>query len=221
MKLLVVLCALYVSLSPIYGASSFEVSNVKIDEKVVAITFDDGPTEEFSGKILNILDFFDCKGTFFFIGSRVSKYPEITKKAHAMGHEIGNHSFNHEDFSQLKSSQIKKDIGLSQSVFKDVLGSYPSLIRPPYGSYQTSQLKNMKPYFKHLVKWNIDPRDWEASNDKERIKKHILDEVRPGAIILLHENSKTLSMLPFLILELEKRGYRFVTVSELIGMGKN
>jgi len=220
-KKLIVLSLILSLISPIYAKRSFEISHVKTKEKVVALTFDDGPTEEYSGKILNIMDFFGYKGTFFYLGSKVQKYPATAKRTLSMKHEIGNHSYNHEDFSQLKSSQIKKDIGLSQSVFKEVLGIYPSLIRPPYGSYKKSQLKNMKPYFKHLVKWNIDPRDWDASKDKTSIKEHILDEVRPGAIILLHENSKTLSMLPFLILELEKKGYTFVTVSELIELGEN
>ena len=221
MKKLGLLLSFLILLSPILAAKSFVVSQVKTKEKVVALTFDDGPTKEFSGKILNILDFFDYKGTFFYTGAQVKKKPEIAKQTFSLGHEIGNHSYAHEDFAQMKSSQLKKDIGTSQSVFKEKLGFYPSLIRPPYGSYKKSQLRNMKPYFKHLVKWNIEPRDWDTQNDQDSIRTHILNEVKPVSIILLHENERTLSMLPFLILELEKKGYSFVTVSELIQNRKN
>jgi peptidoglycan/xylan/chitin deacetylase (PgdA/CDA1 family) len=217
----VVFLLLFFCLNPLKASSSFELNSVKTDKKVIALTFDDGPKLEYAGKVLNVLDFFQIKGTFFYLGLQVKKHPNLAKKAHSLGHEIGNHSFSHEDYTQLKSSRIKKDIRTSQATFKEALGFYPNLIRPPYGSYKKSHLKLMKPHFKHLVKWNIDPRDWSSKNDQNKIKQHILDEVRPGSIILLHENERTLSMLPYLIMELQKKGYSFVTVSELISMGKN
>ena len=218
MRLLVLFCCL---LTPLYATQSFVVTHVKTDARIIAITFDDGPTTEYGTKILNILDFFESKGTFFYVGKRLRDHPEIAIKTRDKGHEIGNHSYSHEDYSQMKSKSIKKDIGASQGVFREKLGFYPSLFRPPYGSFKGSQIRHMKPYFRHLIKWSIDPRDWDQGMDKAQIKAHILSEARPGAIILLHENEKTLRMLPFLLLELEKKGYTFVTVSELISKAKN
>jgi peptidoglycan-N-acetylglucosamine deacetylase len=203
-------------ISPSLQADDYIVKAFKTDKKEIALTFDDGPKKNIHKKILVTLNFFQIKASFFYLGTQIYKHPDLVLKASTYGHTLGNHSYSHTDVTTLKKKGIQKEISESQKVFYDVLGEYPQYFRAPYGSIKKSQLKWFRPYFKKIVKWNIDPRDWSETVTDQEILNYIAENVTPGSIILLHENKKTLKVLPQIIIMLKKKGYTFVTIAEAL-----
>ncbi len=210
------LFVLLLCLSQAVFSVEYTLRTFETNKKEVALTFDDGPKETIHPKILVTLDFFNIKASFFFIGSQMYEHPKLVLKAAKAHHTLGNHSYSHNDFSSLEKKDILEEISESQKIFHDILGEYPSYFRAPYGSLKPSQVKWIKPHFKHIINWNIDPEDWRETNSSEDILAHILKNVIPGSIILLHENQKSLEMLPQLIMQLEKQGYTFVSLAEAL-----
>ncbi|MBT3260844.1 polysaccharide deacetylase family protein [bacterium] len=191
--------------------------NVETPEKVIALTFDDGPNKFYTEKILAILDREKVKATFFLVGKNIKEHPQIARKIKTKGHELGNHSLNHFDYSLMNNQEIIKDILLSQHIFFKYLDEFPLFFRPPYGKIKTANHKIFKNYFYKIVKWNIDPKDWWPGTNKQMISNIIFKHLKPGSIIIMHDNNmNTLKALPQIINKARKRGFQFVTVSDLI-----
>lgn len=182
------------------------------DLKQVAFTFDDGPHPENTEKILEILDEYDAKATFFVLGNSVDYYPQIVKKAYLAGHEIGNHSWNHPNLVNLPFESIRKEIFDTDEVIKKATGEAPKLYRPPYGSHnQTVDEAAGKP----PILWDVDTLDWQ-NHDPQAILTNVKNQTKDGSIILMHDiHNETVEGFRLSIEYLDSLGYEFVTVSEL------
>ncbi|TRM11412.1 polysaccharide deacetylase family protein [Lentibacillus cibarius] len=185
------------------------------DGKYVALTFDDGPHPEVTPRILDTLKKHDAKATFFMLGSQVEYYPEIANKVEEAGHEIGNHTMNHQDLTTLGLPEIKKEVQNSSHIIENATGQTPSLLRPPYGAWNDNVKQVAKQMGRPMIMWSVDSLDWKSLNAKA-VNKKVMANVAPGSIVLLHDiNSSTADALPRLLTSLEQQGYQMVTVSQL------
>ena len=208
----------------------------KTSEKVVALTFDDGPNEPYTSQILDILNRYGVKATFFVIGSNVETYPETTRRIIADGYVLGNHSYSHRANHALSENRYTdKDIELAQEAIFNVTGVKPHIYRPPHGKKSPWELHYLKDAGLVEVTWSTAAN--EAHDDlifgkpvPEEVIQHIVSTVKPGRIILLHDGygtehgnvnsdkSLTVKVLPSIIEELQEQGYKFVTVPELLNL---
>jgi peptidoglycan-N-acetylglucosamine deacetylase len=218
MKLFFIICLLLQSICFANESEFFPLfSHIQTDEFIVALTFDDGPHPLYTAEILDILNDYNVKATFFLVGYNVRLYDEIVLDIAGNHHDIGNHSYTHEAYSQMEDEDILIDLARSQKLFKETLGYYPRYFRPPFGRLKESQATLISPYFEKLVKWSLDPKDWEKGAKSGSILVSILKDVKPGSIILLHSDKReTVKMLPSLLENLLHRGVQFATISELI-----
>ena len=181
------------------------------NSKVVALTFDDGPSKH-TNKILNTLERENARATFFVVGNKASFYQELLLKMVAGGNEIGNHSYSHKLLTRLSSEEFKKDIDKTQSIIFETTGYTPRTIRPTYGGYSDKLMSNTD---LKLTLWDVDSSDWRYKSEN-RIVKNVLNYVEDGDIILMHDTfARTASSVEKIIKALKKEGYIFVTVSEL------
>ncbi len=197
---------------------SFTVSNV-VTEKYAALTFDDGPHPVYTAIILKILYENDARATFFAVGENAERYPELLRAEYDLGHDIGNHTYSHLKMTEKNAGKIAEDIKRADKVIYDILGFTPSLFRPPerkHGEYLDSLIKKMK---KTEVFWTVDTRDW-AHTEKEKIAENIKANIKDGAVILFHDYVSPPSPTPEVLSEilpyLKAKGYKFVTVTELM-----
>lgn len=194
--------------------------------KVIALTFDDGPHPRFTPQILDILEEFNAKATFFLLGKHVKHYANVVNQIVEAGHEIGNHTYSHIDITRSSYEKIKKEFEDTQAIIYEASGVIPKIFRPPYGFLNNSIAEITYEAGCKIILWtpNQDPMDWNSPG-KEVIVKHILNHIDNGNIILLHDyvieqNNQTIEALRSLLPELTKQGYRFVTVSELIELSE-
>lgn len=193
------------------------------DEKMIALTFDDGPDEDFTPQILDILKKYDVKATFFVVGEKVGWNPELLKREYEEGHEIGNHTFTHINVSKRGYAEIDKEINDTQKAIKNVIGKEPKLFRPPYRAISKDMCSIVKSKDMNIILWsNLDPRDW-SNPGVYYIVNTITSKVENGNIVLLHDynnlrnsKSQTIQALDVVIPRLKEMGYKFVTVSQLI-----
>lgn len=180
-------------------------------KKSIALTFDDGPTK-YTKKIIQTLEKYDANATFFIIGNKVEIYKDTLLLMLKNGNEIGNHSYNHKWLTKLDDEEVIYQIKKTQNIIKEKLNYEPKIIRFPYGA-SNNKIKNLTTL--EIVKWTLDPQDWHAKSSKY-IANNIIDSVKDGDIIILHDSSKkTLDSLEIFIPKLISQGYNFVTVSEL------
>lgn len=198
------------------------------EEKLIALTFDDGPDKDFTPQVLDILKENNVKATFFVVGEMVSWSPEILKREYEEGHEIGNHTFTHINVAKRSYSEINKEIKQTQEAIKKVIGKEPSLFRPPYRAISRDMCTIAKDKNMNIVLWsNLDPRDW-SNPGVNYIVETIMNKVQNGTIILLHDynntrnsTTQTIQALKVVVPKLKAQGYKFVTVSELIEQMNN
>ena len=195
---------------------NFKKNTINEEDKVVALTFDDGPSK-YTKDILDILKKYDACGTFFLIGNKVSFYGDILREMLSEGNEIGNHSYDHKYLTRLSEEEVKDEINKTQDEIKRVTGYTPTLFRPTYGGYNNT----LKSYIDlTFVLWDADSRDWSVKST-EGIMYNVFKDVKSGSIILFHDNHEySVNALPSVIKELKKQGYKFVTVSELLELKK-
>ncbi|WP_169735789.1 polysaccharide deacetylase family protein [Clostridium lundense] len=187
-------------------------------EKMVALTFDDGPDNNITSKIVKTLTQYNVKGNFFFIGEQVRKYPFVVEKAYNEGNLVASHSNNHVQLDKLSADEIKNEISKGEEEIFKVIGKRPKLIRPPYGTIDTKVIEAVKNSGDKIVLWSIDTLDW-SQRERKNITKNIIDNLRPGEIILMHSNedkSETLKALPDIISGIKEKGYQIVTLDKLL-----
>lgn len=191
-------------------------------KKDIALTFDDGPSEKATEEILDLLKEYNAKATFFVIGHRVKEFPDIIKREIAEGHEVANHTYHHVFFTKgVKPSTVKKEIVSTEDSLIKLTGRKPMLFRPPGGYYneQTVEIAKKLGYTTILWSWHQDTEDWRSPG-VGFITRKVLKNARNGDIVLLHDyvtgNIHTVKALRVILPELARRGFRFVTVSELI-----
>ncbi|QEZ69940.1 polysaccharide deacetylase family protein [Paraclostridium bifermentans] len=192
-------------------------------KKVIALTFDDGPDEDFTPQILDILKKNNAKATFFVVGQKVGWNPEIVKRAFDEGHEIGNHTFTHINVCNNSPEKLNSEIIKTQEIIKKVTGKEPTWFRPPYRAINESLFNLMKSKDMKVVLWSdFDARDW-SNPGVGNIISTIEKNAKNGSIVLLHDynsirndKSQTIKALECIIPELQKQGYEFVTISDLV-----
>ena len=184
------------------------------DRKMVVLTFDDGPNPVHTNAILDILEKYDARATFFDLGYLVEKYPDVVKREAALGCEVASHSYGHDNFNKLSAAQITADVQRMEAIFQKVLGKSPASFRPPYGNCNES-VKSLIPLPIYL--WSVDTLDWKSRNANS-----IVNEVKKcsdldGKVILMHSiYSSTAEATAILVPYLQEQGYELVTVSELV-----
>lgn len=182
------------------------------DGPMVALTFDDGPGE-YTERLLGILDKYGVKATFFMIGEQVEYYRSAVLHEYEMGMEQGNHSWDHKTLTHLSAEDIRKELSSTNSAIRAVTGEDPTVFRPPGGGYNSEVLANSLGM--PAILWSIDTLDW-STLDADRTYNTVMNEVRDGSIILMHEIYKaSVDAAERLIPALLDRGYKLVTVSEL------
>ncbi|MGC5772926.1 polysaccharide deacetylase family protein [Paenibacillus pabuli] len=194
--------------------------------KQVALTFDDVPDPRFTPQVLDILKKYKVRATFFIVGNRAEKHPDLVKRMVKEGHIVGNHSYNHPVFSKLSMNAFRKQILHTGDIIRDLAGYTPKMIRPPYGDINEQQLQWSAKQRYSIVNWNVDSLDWKGLT-KDKVKENILSAVKPGSIVLQHAGggvgsnlNGTIEALPEVIEELRNRGYELVTLDEMLGLPK-
>lgn len=191
------------------------------EERTIALTFDDGPHPQYTAEILDILAEYRVSATFFVIGENVEQYPALLERAVSEGHEIGNHTQTH-PLRNLPREQMEEEISACERTVGEWIDRRPHLFRPPGGIISQTVMTLAEDHSYRVILWSIDTRDW-AHTPVEKIVQTVTDEVGAGDIILMHDGidapSPTPAALRILIPSLLSQGYRFVTVSELLGEG--
>lgn len=195
--------------------------SVSTDKKQIALTFDDGPHPKLTPRILEILAQYGISATFFMVGENVFNYPEAARAVIEAGHEVGNHTFTHPHLANLDEHAILNEIGKCEDALEELCEYRPHLLRTPQGALTPSLERCLLEDDYILVLWSLDTRDWD-NKSTACIVQTVLDKVKPGDIILMHDfighNSKTPEALERIIPQLLSQGYEFVTVSELLGL---
>ena len=179
---------------------------------MVALTFDDGPRPASTGRILNVLEKYNARATFFVVGNFAVNNSRILNRMVSMGCQIGNHTYTHPNLKYLSAQGVLSEINRTAEVIKNAVGFYPTAIRPPYGSYGDTVRKVTE---QPLILWSIDTLDWQHRNTN-KIVDAILNNVRDGDIILMHDlYDTTAAAVEIVVPILVSRGYQLVTVEEL------
>lgn len=184
--------------------------------KPIALTFNCAWDNSDVPAILDTLKKNDITATFFLVGQWAEKYPDSVKAIAEAGHEIGNHSYSHQDFAELDEKALVDEIAGCSEAIEAITGRLPELVRVPSGSYSDTALTIIEKMGMIPIQWDADSLDWKKVSAK-KIVKNIISKAQPGSITLLHCGAKnTADALPELIKELKKDGYTFVTVGKLI-----
>ena len=184
--------------------------------KVIALTFDDGPGTH-TAHLLDILDQYGAKATFFLIGSKVSGQASIVRSIQARGHQLGNHSWSHPELPKLPVDQIASEIDRTNEAIRQATGITPSILRPPYGAVNGVVLEQLRLRGMSSILWSVDTRDW-ADRNSQIVCSRAVAGARPGAIILMHDIHQTsVGAVPCILSALKQQGYSFVTVQGLLG----
>ena len=195
-------------------------------EKVVALTFDDGPSPIWTPQILDALKAADVKATFFMLGKHVQEYPEIAKRVAEQGHEIGNHTYDHHGLFYYKPEELSREVNDTERVILSATGIKTKYFRPPKAWITSREKKQLNNMGYKTVLWSLNSKDWVTFDDRY-IVKYILHHVRSGDIILFHDSGgvfkpeggdrkETVKTIPRLVQRLRERGYKFVTISQLL-----
>ena len=178
------------------------------DQKKIWLTFDDGPDEKVTPYLINVLEKFNIKATFFVIGNQAKKHPELVKLIINNGHKIGNHSFSHLNGFSTNSNTYLEDVEQAKKYIDS------DIFRPPYGKITPFQIKNLKKDFK-IIMWDIMSWDFKENIYPNKIYKNVIDNVENGSIILFHNNLKSYknlkNSLEIILEKLKDKGYQFST----------
>lgn len=196
-------------------------NSVHVDGPFVAITFDDGPHATLTPKLLDLLAKHRMKATFFFIGQNVAEYPDIVKRAAREGHEIASHSWSHPNLGKMGDDGVRRELQRTDDAIAATIGARPTLMRPPYGSITARQKSWIHEAFGYrIIIWDVDPLDWRRPGPSV-VTQRIVNGTQPGSIILAHDiHPPTVEAMPETFEQLQAKGFKFVTVSELLAMAK-
>lgn len=191
--------------------------------KRVALTFDDGPDNYYTPRILDILHAKGVHGTFFMVGKEAKRFPDMVKRIVKEGHAIGNHSWDHPKLWTLTNQQITQEIISTENEIEQITGRRTDLFRPPYGRVTSADAALIHNLGFRIIDWSVDTLDWKGT-PAPTILQFVNKEVSPGGIILEHclaghpgELNGTLQALPHIIDNLRSQGYEFVTIQTLLG----
>jgi peptidoglycan/xylan/chitin deacetylase (PgdA/CDA1 family) len=188
-------------------------------EKIIALTFDDGPTPPYTGEVVRILKESRATATFFVIGRQAALFPESVRQVKAAGFLIGNHTYSHKRLDRLGEESIIRELDATSDTVVPLINEPLRWLRPPYGAVSQAlrEIAGARGY--NITRWNIDSRDWTGVGAEE-IANGVIGAAQPGAIVLMHDGggdrTNTIQALPIIIRTLYERGYSFVTLDQLI-----
>ncbi|GBG58180.1 oligosaccharide deacetylase [Sporomusaceae bacterium FL31] len=197
---------------------------VNTKQKVVALTFDDGPYPPYTNQVLDILKENNVKATFFLLGKNAADHPELVQRIYAEGHQIGNHTYNHVDLLKVDRSTVVSELERTNQVLFAITGVKPHIVRPPHGFRDPVVLEVMAEQGLKVVEWSVMSRDW-TNPGMEVIANRVLDKTRNGSVILLHDGdgiaaqasrAQTVEATRLIIHQLKAEGYTFVTVDDIL-----
>lgn len=181
-------------------------------KKLIALSFDDGPSRGTTLRLLDILQEKQAKASFFVVGRMAQAAPEVLQREEKEGHFVGSHSMSHVNLAGVDEGTLQREVAEMDTVFTGILGHQVQLTRPPYG--MINDLVRTK-VGQPLVIWSIDPEDWKVK-DAEAVRKHVIERAFDGAIVLMHDiYNSTVNAIPGMIDELRREGYEFVTVPQM------
>lgn len=181
------------------------------NKPMVALTFDDGPYDRVTNRIVKALAKHDSRATFFVVGNRVERYADTMKNAYKKGNQIATHTFDHGDLSKMKKKQIRRELKRAFRVMKKINGENPTMLRPPYGNVNDKMRQTIQI---PMIYWSVDTEDW-ASRNKDKILSRC-KSIKDGDIVLMHDlYPSTAAAVEKLIPKLRKKGFQLVTVEEL------
>ena len=220
--LLAVVSAAYVSMRnpasimTAVATRELPVYNVDTEEKVLSISFDAAWGRANTEGILDILDRYDVKTTFFLVGFWAEEHPDLVAELVARGHEIGNHSATHPHMAQLSDAQIREELRQCSELVRAITGTPTTLFRPPYGEYNDRVVAISREEGYECVQWNVDSLDWKNISAQDMVSR-CTKQVNPGDIVLFHNDSKyILEALPQILEYYASNGYRIIPVSQLL-----
>ena len=193
--------------------------DIKTDEKVIALTFDDGPHKKYTPEILDVLSKHDAKATFFIVGENAEKNPELALRIHDENHELAIHTYTHPFKTNV--SNLLKEIKQTHATIYGITGYSPVLFRPVEGQYTDAMIDaiHKEGYKVVMWSWHLDTFDWKSPGEKKIINT-VLKGAKPGSVVLFHDGGgnreQTVRALKKVLPELEQQGYKFVTISELL-----
>ena len=199
------------------------LTKVETNEKVMALTFDDGPYSPYTEQLLEVLDKEQVKATFFMVGEKAVEQPELVRKVQQAGHEIALHSYVHKDQLKLSAEAVAENLVQGKVALEKITGAPAKLFRPPHGFKDWTVMAEAEKVQLEVVNWSVIPRDW-TNPGVEAIAQRVIDKAHPGAIVLLHDGDspkyvaprkQTIQATGKIIRELKQQGYKFVTVGEL------
>ena len=198
-----------------HGTAEPAAAIVNENGPMIALTFDDGPYPKVTGHILDVLEKNGVCATFFVLGSRIEGHEDMLTRMDELGCEIGNHSFSHADLTRLSKADCQRELSDTDAEIRRVTGHEASVVRPPYGYYnKTVRSAAGRP----LILWTVDTNDWRGKAPGE-IADYVIQQAKEGSVILMHDQqTQTADAMEMIIPTLIEEGFRFVTVSELIGL---
>ena len=196
-------------------------TEVNVDGPYIAMTFDDGPHATNTPKLLEMAAERHIKLTFFVLGECVEQNPDVLRQEVAAGHEIGNHSWSHPNLAKLSDADVRSQLQRTEDIIEKTAGIKAKLMRPPYGELTKRQRILVNHQFGYkVILWDVDPLDWKRPGSNV-VAQRIIAGARPGSIILSHDiHPPTIAAMPQVFDTLLAKGFKFVTVSELIAMDK-
>lgn len=203
--------------SPVQPPISFDSAHV--DGPYIALTFDDGPHATLTPKLLDLLAAHRMKATFFVVGQNAADHPNLLKRAVKEGHEIANHSWSHPDLARMSDEAVRRELQKTDDAIFAAIGKHPTLMRPPYGAITTRQKRWIHDDFGYrIIIWDVDPLDWKKPGPTV-VCNRIVKETHAGSIVLAHDiHSATIEAMPATFDQLDKKGFKSVTVTELLAM---
>ena len=195
-----------------------------VKENLIALTFDDGPDAIYTPKVLDILKSNNIKASFFIIGKKIKKFPEVAKRIYSEGHAIGNHTYNHLNCLYINIDQLKYEVSRTETLIDSLFGKSNKYVRMPFGFISNEQYLTLTELGYKIIGWDVDSYDWDIDhNTIEGIVNRVVSQSKPGKIVLLHcadyldlsSREKTIEALPEIIKELQKKNYKFVTLENL------
>ena len=201
--------------------------HVRTTERVVALTFDDGPCHPYTEQLLGILDREGIRATFFMVGNNVRREPNLAAEV-ASRHAVGNHTFTHPHLTWSRPRTIRDELQRGQEAVHDATGTLPNLFRTPHGWYGPQVISTAAELGFRCVGWSVMAWDWNRP-PSDVIRHRILRGVRPGGVTLLHDGqdtdafpkadrSHTIAAVPDIVRSLKESGYRFLTLPELMAL---
>lgn len=227
-RLLIVLCValifgVYITVETTHNIASvfsttkeLPIYSVDTPEKKVAISFDAAWGDEYTEDILETLDKYDVKTTFFLVGFWVDEFPEHVKEIVKRGHEVGNHSTTHPNMTELSIEEMEEEINTTGDKIQELTKVKPNLFRPPFGDYDDRVINTLRENGYYTIQWDIDSLDWKELGVQPVVDK-VTRDIGNGSIVLFHNNAKYVKeYLPLVIERLQESGYEIVPISELI-----